>query len=62
MHTHPLDEYVQVLSGTVETGGRKCSAGTFWKTPHGVRQDPHVAIDDVELLTTRLGADGTLGE
>src|SRR5580692_6051110 len=27
VHTHPADEFVQVLSGTIETGGRRCEAG-----------------------------------
>jgi anti-sigma factor ChrR (cupin superfamily) len=62
VHTHPADEYVYVISGTVETGGRRCEAGTFWITPSGSRQGPHVAITDVELLTVRLGAMGTFGE
>jgi hypothetical protein len=57
VHTHPADEYVMVLSGTVETGGRRCEAGTFWITPAGTRQGPHLAITDVELLTMRLEAD-----
>jgi anti-sigma factor ChrR (cupin superfamily) len=57
-HTHPANEYVQVLSGTIETGGRLCTAGTFWITPSDVRQGPHVAIDDVELFTIRLGPIG----
>lgn len=57
-HTHPADEYVLVLSGTIQTGGTRCPAGTFWRTPAGIRQGPHVAIDDVELLTVRLGAMG----
>jgi anti-sigma factor ChrR (cupin superfamily) len=58
VHTHPADEYVMVLSGTVETGGRRCEVGTFWITPAGTRQGPHVAMTDVELLTVRLGAMG----
>ena len=33
VHTHPADEFVLVLSGTVETGGRRCEAGTFWSGP-----------------------------
>ena len=61
VHTHPSDEYVLVLEGTVETGGRRCEAGTFWTTPAGVRQGPHVAVTDVELLTVRLGAMGPFG-
>jgi hypothetical protein len=51
-----------VLSGTVETGGRRCEAGTFWITPAGTHQGPHVAMSDVELLTVRLGAMGAFGE
>ena len=62
VHTHPADEYVYVISGTIETGGRRCEAGTFWITPSSTRQGPHVAITDVELLTIRLGAMGAFGE
>jgi quercetin dioxygenase-like cupin family protein len=62
VHTHPADEYVMVLGGTVETGGRRCEAGTFWIPPAGARQGPYVAITDVELLTVRLGAMGSFGE
>jgi hypothetical protein len=57
-HTHPADEHVLVLLGTVETGGVRCEAGCFWTTPAGTRQGPHVALTDVELLTVRLGAMG----
>jgi len=62
LHTHPADEFVLVLTGTIETGGRICEAGTFWTTPAGTRQGPHVAVSDVELLTIRLGAMGSFGE
>jgi anti-sigma factor ChrR (cupin superfamily) len=62
IHTHPADEFVLVLSGTVETGGRRCEAGTFWTTPAGTRQGPHVAVTAVELLTVRLGAMGRFGD
>lgn len=62
VHTHPADEYVLVLSGIVETGGRRCETGTFWITPAHTRQGPHVAITDVELLTVRLGPMGHFGE
>jgi quercetin dioxygenase-like cupin family protein len=62
VHTHPADEYVYVISGIVETGGRRCETGSFWTTPQGVRQGPHVAITDVELLTIRLGAMGPFGQ
>ena len=62
VHTHPADEFVFVLTGTIETGGRLCEAGTFWTTPAGTRQGPHVALTDVELLTVRLGSMGPFGE
>jgi anti-sigma factor ChrR (cupin superfamily) len=62
VHTHPADEYVMVLDGTIETGGHRCGAGAFWITPSGTRQGPHVAVTDVELLTIRLGAMGPFGE
>src|ERR1700756_2168454 len=58
VHTHPADEFVLVLSGTVETGGGRCEAGPLWTTPADVRQGPHVAVTAVELLTVRLGAMG----
>ena len=61
VHTHPADEYVFVLSGTVKTGETRCERGTFWCTPAGTRQGPHVAVTDVELLTVRLGAMGPFG-
>ena len=62
VHMHPADEFVLVLSGMVETGGRRCQAGAFWTTPAKTRQGPHIAITDVELLTVRLGAMGPFGE
>jgi anti-sigma factor ChrR (cupin superfamily) len=62
VHTHPADEYVFVLSGTIETGGRRCERGDFWITPAGLRQGPHVAVTDVDLLTVRLGAMGPFGD
>jgi anti-sigma factor ChrR (cupin superfamily) len=62
VHTHPADEFVLVLSGIIETGGRRCEAGTFWTTPADTRQGPHVAVIDVELLTVRLGAMGPFGD
>lgn len=62
VHAHPADEYVMVLKGTIETGGRRCEMGTFWVTPAGARQGPHVAVTDAELLTVRLGAMGAFGE
>ena len=61
-HTHPADEYVLVVSGTLETGGRRCDAGTFWTTPANIRQGPHVAVTDVEIVTIRLGALGKFEE
>ena len=61
-HTHPVDEFVYVISGTIKTGGRICEKGTFWKTPAEVRQGPHEALADVEVLTIRLGPMGEFEE
>src|ERR1700761_7361863 len=58
-HTHPADEYVLVLSGTIKTGDTTCGPGTFWITPQQVHQGPHLALTDVELLTIRLGPMGS---
>lgn len=58
VHAHPCDEYVYVLSGTIQTGQHVCAAGMFWHTPAQVTQGPHQALSDVELLTIRLGAMG----
>lgn len=60
-HTHPSDEYVYVIDGVIQTGERICHPGTFWSTPAGVRQGPHRAITDVEILTVRLGPMGSFG-
>ena len=58
-HTHPADEYVFVVSGSIKTGGRVCDAGCFWSTSKGTRQGPHEALTDIELITIRLGAMGS---
>jgi anti-sigma factor ChrR (cupin superfamily) len=58
VHTHPVDEYVFVVSGTLKTGDRICEAGCFWTTQKGTRQGAHEALTDVELITIRLGAMG----
>jgi quercetin dioxygenase-like cupin family protein len=57
-HTHPSDEYVYILSGSLLTGERQCEQGCFWHTPAGTRQGPHVAHTDVEIITIRLGPMG----
>jgi len=57
-HSHPSDEFVYIMSGTAKTGKRVCDKGTFWKTPAGVKQGPHEAVTDVELITIRLGPMG----
>ena len=62
IHTHPCDEYVYVLSGTIETGGKTCSQGTFWITPAFTRQGFHQAITDVEIMTVRLGKMGVFAD
>ena len=61
-HIHPAPEYVYIVSGTIETGGRRCEAGAFWSVPPNIRQGPHIAISDVEILTIRLGALGVFEE
>ncbi|MBV6626812.1 MAG: cupin domain-containing protein [Rivularia sp. (in: Bacteria)] len=58
VHSHPCDEYVYVLEGTIETGGRECKSGTFWFTPANTKNGSHKAITDVEILTIRLGEMG----
>ncbi|NMG09920.1 cupin domain-containing protein [Brasilonema sp. UFV-L1] len=58
VHVHPCDEYVYVLSGTIETGGRECTTGTFWFTPANTKNGPHRAMTSVEILTIRLGQMG----
>ncbi|MGF1601066.1 MAG: cupin domain-containing protein [Thermosynechococcaceae cyanobacterium] len=61
-HTHPVDEYVFVVSGSIRTGDRLCETGCFWTTPKETRQGPHEALTDVELITIRLGAMGKFEE
>lgn len=58
VHHHPCDEYVYVLDGIIETGGRECKKGTFWFTLANTKNGPHKAITNVELLTIRLGPMG----
>jgi anti-sigma factor ChrR (cupin superfamily) len=58
VHTHPVDEYVFVVSGRLKTGDRICETGCFWTTEKGTRQGAHEALTDVELITIRLGAMG----
>jgi anti-sigma factor ChrR (cupin superfamily) len=60
VHTHPADEYVFVVSGSIKTGERICDAGCFWVTPHGTRQGPQETLTDVELITICLGVMGSL--
>ncbi|MEM7552553.1 MAG: DUF4437 domain-containing protein [Cyanobacteria bacterium P01_A01_bin.84] len=58
VHIHPCDEYVYVLNGNIETDGHECKQGTFWFTPAGIKNGPHRAITDVEIMTVRLGKMG----
>lgn len=62
VHFHPSDEYVYVLDGIIETGGRECKKGTFWFVPANTKNGPHKAITDVEIITIRLGAMGVFEE
>ncbi len=61
-HSHPSNEYVYVLNGTLETGGRECKQGTFWFTPANAENGPHKAVTDVEIITIRLGPMGNFEE
>lgn len=51
VHYHPCDEYVYVLDGTIETGGRECKQETFWFTPANTKNGPHKAITEAEIIT-----------
>jgi anti-sigma factor ChrR (cupin superfamily) len=62
VHFHPCDEYVYVLDGIIQTGGRECLKGTFWFVAANTRNGPHKAITDVEIITIRLGAMGVFEE
>src|SRR5260370_38673124 len=53
-HTHPADEFVIVLSGTIETGGRTSETGTCWTTPPGTAHGTHVPVPEVEFFTRPL--------
>ena len=61
-HTHPVDEFVYVISGTIKTGGWLWEKRTFWKAPAKVRQGPHVALTDVVILTKTNVEARPLGE
>jgi quercetin dioxygenase-like cupin family protein len=58
VHTHPVDEFVLVLSGTIETGGRRCDPGTFWTAPAGTRQGPPCRGDSSRAAHDSPRADG----
>ncbi len=60
VHYHPCDEYVYVLEGTIETGGKECQAGTFWFTPANTKNGSHKAITDVEIMTIRQARNGCI--
>lgn len=57
-HTHPVNEYIYVLLGKIQTGRRECEQGCFWITPGGTLQGPHFEITDDEIMTVRLGPMG----
>jgi hypothetical protein len=40
-HTHPVDKYVFVVSGSIKTGDRLGETGYCWSTPMETQQDPH---------------------
>ena len=59
--TNVLDEYLVVLNGTLKTGGQTLQKGAILHCPGAVRQGPHEAEGDVELLAMRLGPPGEVG-
>ncbi|MBW4511503.1 MAG: cupin domain-containing protein [Scytonematopsis contorta HA4267-MV1] len=59
-YKHPSDEYAYIISGTINSGGRVCEGGTFWFTPANVRNGPHIAVTDCEIISIRLGAFGVV--
>ena len=65
VHTHPADEFVLVLSGTIETAGGRCEAGTFWTTPAGTRQgltSPSMTSNCSRCGSARWGRSGNNAE
>ena len=44
VHTHPADEYVMVLSGTVDTGGRRAPSGSPPLGPSRVPTSPSLTL------------------
>ncbi len=61
-HTHILDESAYIISGTLQSGEddkqKIYEAGSIVFTPGAVRQGPHLALTDVELLIMRQGPIG----
>lgn len=61
-HTHILDESAYIISGTLQCGDddrqKIYEAGSIVFTPGGVKQGPHLALSDVELLIMREGPIG----
>lgn len=61
-HTHVCDESAYVISGRLQSGEdeqqKVYEQGSIVFTPGAVKQGPHLALTDVELLTMRVGPIG----
>jgi hypothetical protein len=59
--TNVLDEYLVVLTGSIKSGETTMKKGAILHCPGAVRQGPHEAVTDTELLAIRLGPPGESG-
>jgi hypothetical protein len=56
-----LDEYLIVHNGELKSGDDTLERGSVLHCPGGVRQGPHIALTDAEVLVIRLGPPGENG-
>jgi hypothetical protein len=59
--TNVMDEYLIVLNGKVKSGDKTLQKGAILHCPGAVRQGPHEALTDAEVLAIRLGPPGEVG-
>jgi RimJ/RimL family protein N-acetyltransferase len=59
--TNVLDEYLIVHNGELKSGDDTLERGSVLHCPGGVRQGPHIALTDAEVLVIRLGPPGENG-
>jgi RimJ/RimL family protein N-acetyltransferase len=59
--TNVLDEYLIVLQGSLKSGDKTLEKGAVLHCPGAVRQGPHEALTEVDLLSIRLGPPGETG-